>query len=420
MAGSGPRQTSPHHAESANVHQQGELHDLEREKDMDNQQEGSLQTLHMGGSGYRKRGHAMHEQGDEKAMQREIDDLKKQLRRAQRKQSPPSSDVSSNDEEDMSYRQRSGTPPSESFSCEEEHLHKSRRMSPSGRGVGTNVMKKALSQISKSPFTRGIEKAKIPRRFYQPTFAMYNGRTDLVEHVSQFKQKMAIHSRDETLMCRIFPSSLGSMLMRWFDGLRTNSISSFKKLTQSFCSRFITCSRVPQPLDFLLSMSMRERESVKAYVERYWEMFNEIDGDFDEVVIRTFKVGLPFEHGLRKSLTGKLVTSLRQLMDRVDKFKRIEDDQQQGKGKAKFIPQERRDFRSDRYNNNRPRKDYVEQSGSNNTHIVGAVFREPVHQVLEKKSRINPSSNGPTRWWEIPKSETVTSIVNIIGIMGIP
>ena len=87
----------------------------------------------------------MHEQGDEKDMQREINDLKKRLRRAQQKQSPPSFDVSSNDEEDASYRQRSGTPPSESFSCEEENPHKRRRMSPSGRGVGTNVMKKALS-----------------------------------------------------------------------------------------------------------------------------------------------------------------------------------------------------------------------------------------------------------------------------------
>ena len=119
-------------------------------------------------------------------------------------------------------------------------------------------MKKALRQISKSPFTWGIEKVKLPRRFHQPTFAIYNGQTDPVEHVSQFKQKMAIHSSDEALMCRIFPSSLGLMTMRWFNGLRTNSISSFKKLTQSFCSRFITCSRVPQPLDSLLSMSMRE------------------------------------------------------------------------------------------------------------------------------------------------------------------
>ena len=280
-------------------------------------------------------------------MQQEIDDLKRQLRQAQWKQSPPCSDVSSNDEEDIIYRQRSRTPPSESFSCKEEHLHKRKHRSPSRRGVGTDVMKKALSQISKSSFTWEIEKAKLPRRFHQPTFAMYNGRTDPVEHISQFKQKMAVHSQDEALMCRVFPSSLGPMPMRWFDGLRTNSISSFKKLTQSFCSRFITCSRVLQPLDSLLSMSMREGESVKAYAERYWEMFNEIDGDFDEIAIRTFKVGFPSDHGLRKSLTGKPVTSLRQLMDQVDKYKRIEDDQQQGKGKAKVIPQEMRDFKLD-------------------------------------------------------------------------
>ena len=178
-------------------------------------------------------------------MQQEIDDLKMQLRRAQQKLSPSSSDVSSNDEEDTIYRQRSRTPLSESFSCEEEHPHRRKRRSPSRKGVGTDVMKKALSQISKSPFTWGIEKAKLPRRFHQPTFAMYNGRTDPIEHVSQFKQKMSIHSQDEALMCRVFPSSLESMPMRWFDKLKTNSISSFKKLTQSFCSQFITCSRVP-------------------------------------------------------------------------------------------------------------------------------------------------------------------------------
>ena len=121
---------------------------------------------------------------------------------------------------------------------------------------------------------------------------------------------MAVHSQDEALLCRVFSSSLGPILMRWFDELRTNSISSFKNLTQSFCSQFITCSKVPQPLDSLLSITMRERESVKEYAKRYWEMFNEIDGDFDEVTIRTFKVGLSPEHGLRRSLTSKPVTSL--------------------------------------------------------------------------------------------------------------
>ena len=57
-------------------------------------------------------------------------------------------------------------------------------------------------------------------------------------------------------------------------------------------------------------------------------MFNEIDGNFDNVTISTFKVGLPTEHGLRKSLTGKPVTNVCQLMNRIDKYKRVEEDQQ--------------------------------------------------------------------------------------------
>ena len=64
-------------------------------------------------------------------------------------------------------------------------------------------------------------------------------------------------------------------------------------------------------MDFLLSMSMRKGESVKAYSDRYWEMFNKIDGDFDDVAIKTFKVGLPSKHDLRKSLTVKPVSRLR-------------------------------------------------------------------------------------------------------------
>ena len=67
-------------------------------------------------------------------------------------------------------------------------------------------------------------------------------------------------------------------------------------------------------------------------------MYNETNGDFDDVTIRTFKVGLPIEHGLRKSLTGKPATSVCQLMDRIDKYKRVEEDQQQGKEKTKVVP----------------------------------------------------------------------------------
>ena len=83
---------------------------------------------------------------------------------------------------------------------------------------------------------------------------------------------------------------------------------------------------------------MREGETLKSYSDRYWEMYNEMDGKFDDVTISTFKSGLPTEHSLRKSLTGMPVTNIRQLMDRIDKYKRVEEDRLQGKGKAKVVP----------------------------------------------------------------------------------
>ena len=212
-------------------------------------------------------------------MQCEIDELKKKLRCARRRRSSPEFESSSEETDDDTYRRRSRTPPSETFSGDEEYSsHKRKNKSPTHKGLGNKAMNEALNQVAKSPFTQRIENASLPRRFHQPTFSLYNGRTDPVTHISHFNQKMAIHSKDKALMCKIFPSSLGPMVMRWFNGLKANSIDSFKKLTQSFGARFITCSRVPLPLGSLLSMSMREGETLKAYSDRYWEMFNEIDG----------------------------------------------------------------------------------------------------------------------------------------------
>ena len=129
---------------------------------------------------------------------------------------------------------------------------------------------------------------------------------------------------------------------------------------------------------------MHDGKTLKNYSGRYWEMYNEMDGNFDDVTINTFKSSLLPEHGLKKSLIGKPATSVRQLMDRINKYKQVEENQMQGKGKEKVIPQDRRDFKSDRYTNSRPKRDFAGQLETTSMRNVGAIFREPVHQVLEK------------------------------------
>ena len=193
--------------------------------------EKSGQTMHTNRSQSCGKCHVSHAE-NEKDMQRETDELKKKLRRARRRWASFESKFSSGDTEDVTYRQRSRTPPTETFFDDEEYSsYRWKSKSTSHMGLGNEAMNEALNQVAKSPFTRRIEGANLPWRFNQPTFSLYNGRTDPVEHVSHFNKKMAIHSKDEALMCKIFSSSLGPMAMRWFNGLRVNSIDSFKKLT---------------------------------------------------------------------------------------------------------------------------------------------------------------------------------------------
>ena len=178
------------------------------------------------------------------------------MHHARRKRTPFNSNVFFDDGKDVSYRRRSRTLPSESFSYDVERHNKCRYKSSPRKGLGNDVMSKTLNQISKSPFAHKIEGVRLPRRLNQLTFTIYNGRTDLVEHVRHFNQRMTVHSKNKTLMCKVFPSSLGPVVIRWFNDLGAGSISSFKGLTQAFGSRFITCSRVPRTLDSLHSLSM--------------------------------------------------------------------------------------------------------------------------------------------------------------------
>ena len=144
-----------------------------------------------------------------------------------------------------------------------------------------------------------------------------------------------------------------------------------------------------------------------------------MDGNFDDVAINTFKSSLPAEHGLRKSLTGKPTISVRQLMDRIDKYKQVEEDQMQGRGKEKVIPQKRRDFRSDRYTNSRPRRDFVGNQ-RRPAHGASGLYSESQCTRFWRRSRTNHTSDGRTKWRGSPQSETRTCTANTTRIMDTP
>ena len=108
--------------------------------------------------------HFSHEENT-KAMQQEIDHLKRELRHEQRRRTPFLSDFSSSEEEDGCYRRRSRTPPSESFSYDKEYYHEYRNKNLSSKGLGNDAMSRALKQIFRSPFTHKVEEGRLPQWF---------------------------------------------------------------------------------------------------------------------------------------------------------------------------------------------------------------------------------------------------------------
>ena len=70
------------------------------------------------------------------------------------------------------------------------------------------------------------------------------------------------------------------------------------------------------------------------------------------------------------------------------------------------------DFRSKRYNNNRPKRDFTEHTGHSTTQVVNTIFKDPIHQILEK-IKVEPSS-GQIKWEVIPRSIIKVFIAYII------
>ena len=155
---------------------------------------------------------------------------------------------------------------------------------------------------------------------------MYDGRADPIGHISHFRQSMALHLGNDALICRMFPSSLGPMSLRWFNCLQHSSIHSWDELAEAFVSRFITNSRKPKEFDSLMSMRMKDSESLKSYSLRYWEVYNEVDGGTEEMAIKTFKLGLNPKSELRHNLSKRLAKSMRDLMSRIEQYVQVEDD----------------------------------------------------------------------------------------------
>ena len=93
----------------------------------------------------------------------------------------------------------------------------------------------ATRGVNKSPFAEWIVDEPKPKDFVVPSFKQFDGKTDPVDHIFNFQQKMALETRNKAILCKVFSTTLVGPALAWFRQLPEKSVSSFEEL----CTQFI-------------------------------------------------------------------------------------------------------------------------------------------------------------------------------------
>ena len=74
----------------------------------------------------------------------------------------------------------------------------------------------AIQGANRSPFTEWIVDEPKLKDFVVPSFKQFDGKFDLVDHIFNFQQKMALETRNEAILCKVFSTTLVGPALAWF------------------------------------------------------------------------------------------------------------------------------------------------------------------------------------------------------------
>ncbi|XP_057964059.1 uncharacterized protein LOC131155144 [Malania oleifera] len=127
----------------------------------------------------------------------------------------------------------------------------------------------ASLRSSEPPFNKEIMEAPLPSRFKMPTFDRYEGLSDHIDHLDNFKMLMQLQGALDAIMCRAFATTLKGIARDWYRTLRLESIGSFSDMEQLFTGHFLSSRRVAKTTGHLISMAQGEQETLKDFIHRF-------------------------------------------------------------------------------------------------------------------------------------------------------
>ena len=150
-----------------------------------------------------------------------------------------------------------------------------RRMGRIPAGSPEDKAEEAMRGISKSPFAQWIVEEVKPKTFNAPMLDKFQGKTDPISHLLQFKQKTSLEEISEGVTCKLFATTFTDRALSWFSQLPEGSIQSFEQFGRMFLEQYK--GNCPQQMTIAdLHLEQRYGESTRQFLDRFTEVTEQV------------------------------------------------------------------------------------------------------------------------------------------------
>ncbi|GFY95082.1 hypothetical protein Acr_10g0004670 [Actinidia rufa] len=105
-------------------------------------------------------------------------------------------------------------------------------------------------------------------RFKLPTqLGIYEGKTDLMDHLDSYKSLISLQGYSDEVMCKAFSATLKGSVRSWFQKLLLGTIDSFGDLSRLFVANFMSCRNQQKNASYLFTVHQKKTESLKDFVK---------------------------------------------------------------------------------------------------------------------------------------------------------
>ena len=172
------------------------------------------------------------------------------------------------------------------------------------------------------PFTNAIIEVPLLDKWKGFNRDRYDESTDPGEHMDAYTTHMSLYTSNNTVLCRVFPTSLKGATLNWFTKLPPNSIDSFATLVVKFETQFATSRPHHLTSIALVGILQEKEELLRTFVDKFSKV---------AMSIRNLSPDMPMHHMLTALRPGPFAdnlcmqpaTSLDELRKRVVKFMQL-------------------------------------------------------------------------------------------------